>query len=296
MGITKAKKGLLVLVLPAVAFIVAMVGYPLVYNFILSFSKASLFNIARGHTPFVGLDNYISVISKSEFVPIMYNTFLFTIGSIVFQYIFGLFLALYFDQDFPLSNFLRGLLVLGWILPPIVVATTWRWMMNTQSGLINHLLMSIGLISEPIPWLVSSNMALPAVILANIWFGIPFNVIILSAALSDIPTSVYEAAALDGAIGPSRLFYITLPLIKGTSLALLMLGFILGFKLFDLVWVMTGGGPVFATTLLSIWAYRFSFEFFEFGLGTAVTAISFVLVFLLAYVYVRGTVREETRA
>ena len=287
------EKSYLYFLIPGLAFIVLFVAFPLVYNFYLSFHRATLMDLANNELSGVGLSNYIEIIKLPEFVQVLKNTLVFTLGSILFQYIFGLLVSMYFRKNFPLSNLLRGLLMLGWLIPPILVGTTWKWMMNTQVGVINYFLESLGLISTPIPWLVSEQTALLGVIIANIWFGLPFNVIILTSALDQIPASYYESASIDGATWLRKTFSITLPLIKKNSLALLMLGFIFGFRLFDLIWIMTSGGPVFASTVLSIYSYQYSFDLFEFGMGSAVTSIAFLLVLILAFFYVRSTIKEE---
>lgn len=287
------EKSHLYFLIPGLAFIVLFVAFPLVYNFYLSFQRATLMDLANNELEGVGLSNYIEIITLPEFGLILKNTLVFTLGSIIFQYILGLLVSMYFRKNFPLSHLLRGLLMLGWLIPPILVGTTWKWMMNTQVGVINYFLESLGFISDPIPWLVSEQTALLGVIIANIWFGLPFNVIILTSALDQIPTSYYESASIDGATWFRKTFSITLPLIKKSSLALLMLGFIFGFRLFDLIWIMTSGGPVFASTVLSIYSYQYSFDLFEFGMGSAVTSIAFLLVLILAFFYVRSTISEE---
>jgi multiple sugar transport system permease protein len=198
-----------------------------------------------------------------------------------------------FNKAFPLSNIMRGLLLSGWQIPSVVVGTIFLWLFNLDYGLVNFLLTSTHIVGEPIGWFFESNAALAAVIIANIWLGIPFNVILLSAGIAGLPEDVYEAAQVDGANAWQKLIYLTIPLLKSTFVAVLMLGFIYTLRAFDLVWIMTKGGPGSATEVLPTFAYRLSFIHFNFGQSAAAAVIILVILLGAAILYLRTTLSEE---
>ena len=212
----------LMFVLPAGIYIVLFFGYPVVKNITMSLQEYTTKTFFTGEAPWVGLQNYVTVVTSSLFWPALINTALFTIGSIIGQFVIGLALAVFFKRVFPLSGFLRAMLLLPWLLPLIVASATWRSIMDQDSGILNQMLGTIGL--DAVPWLASPDVALISVILVNIWVGIPFNVTILYGGLQDIPEDLYEAAALDGATGWSAFWHITLPNLRPVISVVLVLG------------------------------------------------------------------------
>ena len=279
---------LYLLLLPATLFIVGLSIYPVLYNVMLSTRAVTMMTLgSRDAQHFIGLDNYQAVLSNTAFPAILTNSVLFTIGSVSFQFIIGFALALLGIRNVPLARFSRGAIVIGWVLPPVVVAVLWRWLLNGDIGIINYVLMNIGVLEEPVAWLTRPDMALYGVIGANIWFGIPFNMMLLTGGLSGLPNDVFEFASIDGANALQRFVYLTIPMMRRTIAATLMLGIIYTFKVFALIWVMTGGGPVNATNVLTTWSYQFSFEFFDVGQGAAIANVLFVLMFVISIFYVR---------
>jgi multiple sugar transport system permease protein len=273
-------------------YLAFFVGYPVIYNVIMSVQHVTLGNIRTIVRPFVGMENYSRLIADPLFLTVVQNTLLFTIGNVVLQFLGGFGLALFFQQPFPGAAFFRGLILSGWILPPLVIGAVWKWLLASDNGVINYALRGVGLISHPIYWLSDPATSLIGVTLANIWFGVPFNMILLAAGLAGIPGDIYEAAALDGA-GPIRRFLaITLPLMRPTIYALLALSTIYTLRAFDLIWTMTHGGPVDASNIFPVWAYHLSFELFDFGGGAAVSSMMLAVVFVVALIYVRS-VRAE---
>jgi multiple sugar transport system permease protein len=190
---------------------------------------------------------------------------------------------------------MRGLLLSGWQIPSVVTGTIFLWLFNYDYGFINFLLTSFHIVVEPIAWLMQSDTALVAVIIANIWLGIPFNTILLSAGLSGLPEDVYEAATVDGASGWQKLVYITIPLLRSTIFAILMLGFIYTLRVFDLIWIITKGGPGTATEVLPTFAYRLSFISFNFGQSAAVAVIMMAVLLSAAVVYLRLAIQYEEK-
>ena len=162
-----------------------------------------------------------------------------------------------------------------------------------DGGVINDLLMKLHIISAPVDWLVNGGTALGAVIAVNCWVGIPFNMLLLTTGLNNISTDVYEAASIDGATKRQQFFKITLPLLKPTIMSTLVLGFVLTFKVFDLVYVMTGGGPVDSTEVLSTYSYKLSFQQFQFGQGAAAACVLFVCLFIVALIYLKTISTSE---
>jgi multiple sugar transport system permease protein len=166
-------------------------------------------------------------------------------------------------------------------------------MFNSDIGIINHMLMQLRIIKEPIQWLSMGNTAMTSIIIANIWKGVPFNMILLASALTTLPSDVFEAASIDGANALQRFIYITIPLLKPAIISVLTLGFIYTFKVFDLVYVMTGGGPGSSTEMLSTLAYRYSFGEYNFSQGAAAANVLFVLLMAVGLIYIRIVNKEE---
>ena len=277
-------------VLPAALYMLAFFGYPIVKNLVMSFQAYDFSTFFNGRAPFIGLDNYAATLTDPIFLRALGNTGLFTLGSLAGQFVLGLALALYFRRRFPLSGLLRSLL-LPWLLPMIVSAAVWRWILEQDNGALNRFLEGLGLISDPIPWLNSSDTALVAVILVNIWLGIPFNVVLLHSGLQAIPEEVYEAGALDGATGARSFAHLTLPLLRPVVSVVLLLGVIYTIKVLDLIIGLTGGGPANATQTLATRSYEMSFVEFDFGQGAALSNVLIAIALAFSIVYLRANAR-----
>ena len=283
-------------VAPALLFMLVTMVYPIIDNVRMSIYDVNVSTFLSNTAPFVGLDNYIRVITDPAFQKAAVTTVIFTIGSLFFQFVIGFGLALLFNKSFPGNGLLRALLLLGWMLPSVVSGSIFRWSFDGGMGIINYLLQTIGVLHQPIYWLNDPNTALLATIIANIWVGIPFNMILLLPGLQSIPQSFYEAAAIDGANGRQSFRHVTLPLMRPVILSVLLLGIIYTFKAFDIVYVMTGGGPVDATTLLTIYVYKLSFSFFRFGDGSAAAILLLLFLSIVAVGYLWLSQREEAAA
>lgn len=279
--------------LPALIFMIIFVGYPIVYNIILSLQNSNIMSFNSGVTEFNNGQNYKDVISSTLFTTALIQTFYFTFFCIILQFLFGLLFALFFNLDFKLAKPLRGLVLVSWMIPLTVTGMLFKFMLSPSDGIINYIMLSIGLIKEPIGWLVSDKLALWSIILTNTWIGIPFNMILLSTSMSTIPQELYESASIDGARGLTKLFRITLPLIKPAIMSMIMIGLIYTFKIFDLIFVMTGGGPVNSTEVLSTISYRLSFSQFNFGQGAAVANILFGILLIISLGYLKMLNKED---
>jgi multiple sugar transport system permease protein len=268
-------------------------GYPILQAVLMSFQRFTLNELVSGNTPFVGLDNYASAFTDPTFPVALFNSLVFTVVSIALQFTIGFALALLFGRGFPLGNTFRGLMLSGWQIPVVVTGTLFLWMFNVDYGLVNYILQSLHVVSEPIGWTVDAGAALPAVIIANVWLGIPFNLILMSAAVAGLPADVYEAATVDGASGWQQLRLITIPLLRPAILAVLMLGFIYTLRVFDLIWIMTKGGPGNATEVLPTFAYRLAFVHFDFGRSAAVAVLVLMILLAAALAYLRSAFSDE---
>ncbi|WP_246206654.1 carbohydrate ABC transporter permease [Virgibacillus ihumii] len=280
--------------LPAGIFLLVFLVYPILYNINLSFREINISNLIQGEQPFVGLRNYITVINDQLFNTALINSLIFTFATIIFSTGIGFAFALFFNKTFPGSRWMRSILLIAWMTPIIIVGTIFQWMLSGDNGVINELLMNTGVISEPIYWLTNTDTALASIIVANIWISIPFSMVILLSGLQGLPEPTYEAAKIDGANKMQQFVYITLPLMRPTLLVLLMLGVIFTFKVFDLIYIMTAGGPANSTQVIPFLAYELSFSMYRFGEGAALSNISFFIIGAIALVYLYLIRKEDT--
>jgi multiple sugar transport system permease protein len=278
---------------PLLAYLLAFYAYPLIRSIDLSIHDYNVRAFVQGNAEFVGLKNYIDVISSPLFGQAAWNTVVFVFGSLIFQYVLGLALAVFFRGNFRLSGILRALFLVPWLLPLIVSGSAWAWMLNSDNGIVNSILQAFGI--GQINWLTSPDTSMVAVIIANIWLGIPFNLVILYSGLQNISADLYEAAALDGA-GPWRQFWsITFPLLRPVSAITLLLGLVYTLKVVDIIWIMTSGGPANSTTTLAIWSYREAFGTGQPDLSpaAAVGNILIVIALIFGFIYLRMQRRQE---
>ena len=283
----------LLFALPACVYMLVFVGYPIVSNIILSLQDVTVANLSRGEKHFIGIGNYVKLFHDSVFLKSLGNTLIFTISCLLFQFLIGFALALFLNRTFRTARTVRGLLMIPWMIPMTVTALIFKLLFATDIGVINYILRSMHLISQNIDWLTNTKTAMLVVIIANVWIGIPFNTILLSTGLTTIPTELYESAAIDGANARQSFFRITLPLLRPTIESVLVLGFIYTFKVYDLVYVMTSGGPVNSTHLLSTYSYKQSFELFNYSMGSAVANVLLLILLLVGIIYLRITMQGE---
>jgi multiple sugar transport system permease protein len=265
-------------VLPLAIFGLLLLVYPMLYSLALSFRDATVETFVSGDMPFVGFNNYQQSLASPTFWQALENTVIFTFCSILFQFSIGFLLALFFQKRFPLKNVLIALLLIPWIAPVLTAANTFKGLFN-EVGPINQIAHLLGI--PTVPWLASPGFALAATIVANIWIGFPFNFILLYSGVCSVPPEIYEAARIDGAGYWRRVGYITLPILKPVTIAVLMLGTIYTVKVFDLVWIMTGGGPANTSHLLSTYAYQVGFSILNFGQAAAIATVVVVLILSL---------------
>ena len=272
---------------------VGLVGFPVIYNLIISTYNENVITLGMHNEKFVGLQNYINLFNDPIMRTSILNTFVFTIGSIILQFVIGFGLAILFNINFKISKFLRGIMLISWMIPVTVTALLFKFMLSPSGGVIDAILLNLHLISKPIGWFVNPNMSMWSVIIANTWIGIPFNLILLTTGLSNIPAVLYEAAEVDGAKISQRFFYITIPQMRASMLSVLILGVIYTSKVFDLIFVSTGGGPLSTTEVLSTYSYRLSFSQFSFSEGAAVANVLFFILVIVSIGYIKLINKDE---
>jgi multiple sugar transport system permease protein len=283
----------LAFVAPLVAYLVIFYAYPLYRNIDLSLHDYTPRAFVQGDADFTGLANLTGVLASDAFGAALWNTVVFTLVSIAAQYAIGLALAVFFRDNFPLSPLLRAMFLVPWLLPMIVSASTWSWMLNSDNGIVNSVLGAFGV--GQVNWLTSPETALASVVIANVWLGIPFNLVILYSGLQNIPRDLYEAAELDGAGPWQRFRHITMPLLRPVSVITLLLGLVYTLKVVDVIWIMTLGGPGNTSTTLAIWSYRRAFGTGQpdFSQAAAVGNLLILMALVFGFVHLYLRRREE---
>ncbi len=270
------------LIAPSVLIFCAVIVYPLVSAIYLS-----LFSIytptLQGH--FVGLSNYAELLAGGEFWHSLANTLIWTICTLTLQVVLGIAAALMLHQAIIFRSLARSLILFPYFVSTVVAVLVWRWLFNDLYGILNHLMISAGLLNMPLDWLGSMPNAMVSIVLVGAWKYFPFVVIAVLARLQTIPDNLYEAATIDGAGAWGRFWDVTLPQLKDVLLVVVLLRAIWDFKEFDLIYLMTGGGPLIATQTLPLMVYKEAFGMDAMGRATAVAvAMMFVmLVFMLLY-------------
>lgn len=282
----------LLLVTIGLTFLVAFGGLPLVYNVLMSFQQVDMFTLGALIRPWAGFTNYIAVVNQPEFWLVVKNTVLFTVCSIGAQFILGFALAVFFMQRFPGASIIRGLFLVSWVMPGLAVGAIWSWILAADFGVLNFILKSLGIIENNIFWKSDPNFSLWAVIIANTWLGLAFNMLLLSVGLAAIPRDLYEAAEIDGANAWQRFWWITVPMMRSTIGAVLALGLIYTLQQFDLFPPLTEGGPANSSMVAQVWAWQQSFRLYDFARGATISVMMVVLVLIAAVIYVRSTRHE----
>jgi multiple sugar transport system permease protein len=245
------------------------------FAFYLTFRRWS---VIEPEKPFVGLDNYRDMVGDERFTGAVLNTAYFTGGSVPITMAIGLMLAMLLNQPIRLRTLFRVAFYLPVVTPFIVSALLWKWLYNGDFGLFNHYLLKGHIIDEPLLWLSDKDLAMPAVILMTIWAGVGFSMVIYLAGLQSIPEELYESAMLDGAGWWARLRHITIPMLRPTTLFLLVIGIIGSLQVFTQIFVMTSGGPVNKTTTMVYYMYLWGFKYYDMGYASTLAFALFVMM------------------
>lgn len=284
-----------VLLAPMIIVMLLLTAWPLLRTIWLSFTDAAL--IGSGEMPgWIGLENYVYALTDPDFQTSILRTLYFTVVSVAFEGVIGVLVALLLNQKFAGRNVLRVLVILPWALPTIVNAMMWRLNFNPDYGSINALLTQLGIIDGYRSWLGSPDSALNAVMFADIWKNYPLVTLLVLAALQSIPDDLFEAARLDGASAWRRFRAITFPAIVAPLGVALVLRTIDAFKIFDIIYVMTRGGPVDSTKTLSFFVYQESFSYLRAGSGAAYAMLMTLMCALLITIYLLMLWRQHRRS
>ena len=246
--------------------------------------------------PFVGVANYVDAFQDPRFWGALSHTLFFAVASVGLELLIGLWLALALNRAFRGRGLVRAAVLVPWAIPTVVSALLWRFMFEGQSGIVNTILVRLGLLREPVVWFIQPTAAWVPIILADVWKTTPFVALLLLAGLQNIDASLYEAARIDGATAWRQFRYVTLPLLKPAILVALIFRTLDAFRVFDLIYAMTGGGPGTSTEPIALYTFNALLQNLQFGYGSALSVIVFALTFSLALVYIKLLGAELTGA
>lgn len=271
------------LIAPLMLWLILTILIPLIYSVYVSLTNQG---IAGTQAQFIGLSNYATVLADPALRSAFVRSLVWAIGGAALQTILGFATALALNQTFKGRRFARTWIIISWIIPTIVLAIIWRWMLNATFGIVNYIIMGLGLTSTPVDFLGSPTWALPAVILINTWRWFPFLALMILAGLQTIPHEYYEAAQVDGASAWYRFIHITMPLLQPVMYVVGLIGTLWAFNVFDVIWLLTQGGPVDATTTMPVLVYIRAFQGFAMGQASAISALLalFLLIFSVLYI------------
>lgn len=290
---SKTKLFVYLMLLPVLSVVAFIIVYPTIRGVILSFKDYSIYSF--GNVGWVGFDKYKEIFSDPSFSEVVYNTIKWIIFSVSFQFFFGFILALLMRKPFKGRGLFAGLVFYPWAVSGFAIGLIWSWLLNGQFGIVNDLLMKLGIINNGINFLSTPKMAMFSVILVNVWYGIPFFAIMILAALQSIPDSLYEAASIDGAGYFTKLFKITIPYIKPTLINTILLRIIWVMNFPDIIYGMTRGGPAGSTEILSVRMINTVFYESDYSKAAAygVIIVSVLLAYSIMYLKLTSTKEVE---
>jgi ABC-type sugar transport system permease subunit len=276
------RPGPLVFLLPALASIGAIAIYPVLLGLWLSFRDTTL---ASPTDTFIGLGNYRQILSDSQFWNAWIHTMQFTTSSTLLETLVGLMIALVLSERFRGRGIVRAAMLVPWAIPTVVTSKMFGWLFDGQNGIVNYLLRSVGLLQHNVDWYGSPDFALVTIIIADVWKTTPFMALLLLAGLQTIPNSLAEASVIDGANAWQHFWYVRLPLLTPTLLIASMFRALDAFRIFDLVYVLTGGGPADSTEVLSTLTYKNLFSALLVGYGSALSTVMFITEIVIAVAF-----------
>jgi ABC-type sugar transport system permease subunit len=279
------------LIAPSLIVILGVTLWPIIYTFILSFLDAPT-GINQART-FIGLTNYTDMLRDKTFWETIGRTVYFLFVSVSLELVLGLAIAQLIHSHPPGWKFLRFSLIIPWAVPTIVNGAMWRWIYSADFGALNGILKQLGLIDHYIPWLTLPNVAMNLVILADLWHTVPFVALILQSALATLPEELNEAAMMDGANAIQRFLYVRLPLLRPAILVALIVRSVEAFRVFDIVYIITSGGPAFKTITISYLTYLNSFSYGKQGTGAALSFLISIFTIVMAFLYIRFLYKPE---
>lgn len=272
-----------ILNIPSVIIIFLVVLFPIIYAFYISLFDWNLKRpLAR---PFVGIENYIDKLTSVKYLMIFQRTFIFVFFNILIIIVLGLAISILLNQDFKGKGILRAAILIPWAIPSVVNGIMWKWILNSSYGILNAILKGLGLIESYIPFLSRPSNAVVCAIIASAWKDLPFAIILLLSALQTVPEELYEAATVDGATSWGKFKSITLPMIAPTLMVVLIFQTMVSIRTFDLIYVLTYGGPGDATELIGWSLYKEAFGLLNFGGASAIGYIIALVTFFIAIMY-----------
>jgi multiple sugar transport system permease protein len=278
------------LIAPALLVILSVVFVPAVNAILMSFQNYDLRRPSQ--TGFAGLANYIEIMKDPLFGEALVKTILWVVFGVGFQFIFGFILALLLNEKFKGRGFVRSVSLIPWVTPGVLIGLMWRWIYDGSYGVLNDILLKLGLIEHKIPFLAQESTAFPSVVVTIIWQGIPFFALMLLAGLQGVPRELYEAADIDGANAFQKLFSVTIPSIKNTIFVTTLLRIIWVANSVDVIFNMTGGGPAYSTQTLSVYIFNTATSL-NLGYSSAMSIILTLLLLLVAVPYLRSMFRNQ---
>jgi multiple sugar transport system permease protein len=281
------------LLTPAMAATLLVIFVPIIQTLVMSTMSYIIFR--PKDRSFVFLANYLAVLRDEVFWLSIRHTVIWIVGTVAGQLLLGFVTALLLNQKFRWRGLARSLILIPWVTPSVITALMWRWMYDGNHGLINDLLVRFGILREYFPWLANNTTALGAVMVALMWQGFPFFAIMILAGLQAIPASLYEVADVDGAGAVRKFISITLPMIAPILLTALLLRIIWVANSLDVIYIMTGGGPGYATHTLPVYAYITAYKAMDFGYASTLSIYLTLLLVVFVAFYVVKVVREAAR-
>lgn len=284
--LTRDERRAIPFLLPGVLVTALLILYPLGYIFCMSFSQD-----AMNMQGFAGLENYTKLFKNPQFPKAIVNTLNWTLATVAFSFLIGFGLALLINRSsIRAKGFWRGAIFIAWIIPGVVKATAWKWLFTTDGGMVNHILIGIGLIGEDIPWLTSQDWAMLSVIVVQVWACAPYVMLMMTAGLQQLPADLYESAELDGASWLQKMLHITIPLLKDVSFICILMTLVWAINEFSLIWIMTSGGH--NTTTLSLLVYN-QFKVLNINSAAASAVMQLVITMVFAGLYVKFIIKED---
>lgn len=274
---------------PAFLFVAVFTYYPLLVGGQMAFHQWSLWNL--NETPFVGLGNFRTLIADPLFSHTMLNSVLWVVGSLIPQFVIGFLIALGLRKKFRFRGLYQAVVFYPWAVSGFLIGILFRWMFNSEFGVVNDLLMRSGIVDSPVPWLANPKLAFIAVMIANIWYGVAFFAIMILAALQSVPEELREAAAIDGAGRYRTLFQVVIPTIKSTLVLTVLLRIIWIFNFPDIIYAMTGGGPGNQTHIATTWMIQYTQQG-EYGMASALGFIVVGFLTIFTGIYLASLSRE----
>ncbi|ULL13186.1 sugar ABC transporter permease [Paenibacillus sp. H1-7] len=271
---------------PTYILLAMTILFPMAYALFLSFTKMD-FAAGRAHFTFVGLDNYALLLQDLRIPNVLLQTFLFTAAKVVGTLLIAFGIALTIFHGIWGGEFFKKIFLIPWALSNVVNGLMWKWMYNGNNGIINELMLKLGLIDEYKSWLAEGSTALGAVIVADIWKSVPFAALILLAGLQTISKELYDAGQVDGAGTIQRFFHITLPSLRPVLMVLFVMETMWALRAFDIIWVLTQGGPLDKTMVINVYAYEQAFRNFDMGYGSALAFFITLCTLLFTAVYLK---------